>query len=561
MKLRPFLISLVIAVILLLSSAGGGLYWILAQSPLELREGGVMRQPLGTVFIPKQAPAMISLMVNPDRLESFSQLAVNPANRRKTHRELKRLEQSILAITGLDYRQEIQPWLGEEITLGVTSLDFDRNSNNGAQAGYLLAVETKDSQLAKEFLQLSYSQQAIAGDFDLVFEPYKGINLIYQRPLKPLPNNRFVASAVIGNFVLFANDLKVLREAINNVQVPNLNLKNAPDYQEALKTIKDPRIGISYVNFPALSAWLSNLSIPELPEISQTLTVTLSLKSEGLVAQTALIGVSGAENQNPVLNAPVEALQYTPSNSILALAGTNLDQFWQQIQTHLVTDSPLQQFLNRLIRQLEQPLGLNLSKDIFSWVKGEFSLALVPKVEGGTADWLFIAEKTPDVDIKNKIAYLDGLAQEQGYNIGELALSEQTVTAWTKLRTSKITKDKDLARLDTQVRGVYLETDRYFLFATSIEALSQGISSEKIPLTESKKFQQAISALPIENDGYVYIDWQESEPIIEEKIPVVKVAELAIKPFFNNLRSFTLSSQGSENSIQRATIFFNLGVR
>lgn len=561
MKFRPFFIFLAIASIFLLTLAGGGIYWIIAQSPLELLKGGVMRQPIATVFMPKQAPAMVSLLVNPDKLESFSQLAVNPQNRRKSHQEFKRLEDSLLAKTGLDYQKEIQPWLGDEMTLGVTSLDFDHNKENGIQPGYLLAVETKNAQLTKEFLQASYSKQAIAGDFELVFETYKGINLINQKPLKPLGNNRFLSSAVVGNFVLFANDLKVLREGINNVQVPNLNLKNAPEYQNALKTIEDPRIGIVYANFPALSAWLSNLPIPELPEISQAITVTLSLKSEGLVAQTALIGVNEAENQPPALLMPVEALNYTPDTSILSVAGTDLNRFWMQIQNNLVTNSPLQQIANRLIKQLETPLGLNLPEDIFSWVKGEFSLSLVPKLEGGAADWLFIAEKTPEVEINEKVAYLDSLAQKQGYSIGELPLGNKSVTAWTKLGTAKVGKSKDLAKLETKVQGVHTETDNYFLFSTSVEAISQALSEDKTPLINSSKFQQAIRALPKENDGYVYIDWNESEPIIEQKFPVVKVAELAIKPLFNNLRSLTLSSQGSENNLRRATIFFNLGVR
>ncbi|MGK7932688.1 MAG: DUF3352 domain-containing protein [Microcystaceae cyanobacterium] len=561
MKPRPFFISLAIAAILLLTIAGGSVYWIITQSPLELLTGGVMRQPLGTVFMPKQSPAMISLLVNPDRLESFSQLAVNAKNRRKSHQEFRKIEKSLLAKTGLDYRNEIQPWLGEEITLGVTSLDFDHNASNGTQPGYLLAVETKNAQLTKEFLQVAYSKQAIAGEFDLVFEAYKGINLISQKPLKPLGNQRFLASAVVGNFVLFANDLRVLREAVNNVQVANLNLKNAIAYQEALKTIKDPRIGIAYANFPALSAWLSNLPIPELPEISQGVTVTLSLKAEGLVAQTGLIGVKGEANQSPVLFNPVNALKYTPASSILTLAGTHLTQLWTQIQTDIATDSPLQQFVNRLISQLETPLGLNLSEDIFNWVNGEFSLNLVPKLEGGAADWLFIAEKTED--ISEKVAYLDDLAQQQGYSIGKLPLLEldTDVTAWTKLRTTKVTNRKDLAKLDTQVQGVHTETDKYFLFSTSVEAISQALSDSDPSLIDSTRFQQAIRALPSENDGYVYINWPESEPIIEEKFPVIKVAELAIKPFFNNLRSLTLSSQGSENQIRKATFFFNLGVR
>ncbi|XTZ12951.1 MAG: DUF3352 domain-containing protein, partial [cyanobacterium endosymbiont of Rhopalodia inflata] len=51
------------------------------------------------------------------------------------------------------------------------------------------------------------------------------------------------------------------------------------------------------------------------------------------------------------------------------------------------------------------------------------------------------------------------------------------------------------------------------------------------------------------------------EKILEQKFPIVKVVELSIKPLLNNLQSLTVSSQGKENGIRRATIFLNLGAR
>ena len=199
---------------------------------------------------------------------------------------------------------------GEEITLAVTSLDFDRDTDNGIQPGYLLAIQSKNSESAKEFLQASYSKQAVSGKFDLVFETYKGINLIYQRPLTAGDNNRFLASAVVGDTVLFANNIKVLREALNNVQVPDLNLKNSPDYQEAIKNITEPRIAIVYGNLPTLSAWIANQPVPESPEAKQRLATAFTLKSGGIVAQTALIGVLGQDDQAPILSSPVGALSF-----------------------------------------------------------------------------------------------------------------------------------------------------------------------------------------------------------------------------------------------------------
>jgi hypothetical protein len=559
-KLRSLFSLLTTTAIALLAIAGVSLYWILVQSPLQLLQGGVNREPAAAVFVSKQSPVMLSLLVKPERLEAFAQLTAAPQNRRRSRQQLQEVEKSLLANTGLNYEREIRPWLGNEITLAVTSLDFDRLSENGAKPGYLLAVQAKDRELAKEFLQLSYSQQALSGTSDLVFADYKGANLIYKRPRGAEVNTNFLASAVVADFVLFANEPRVLRDAINNVQVADLNLKNAPAYREALKTIPEPRIGIAYGNLPALSAWIANLPVPETPEITQALAVSLSLKSQGLVAETALSGVSGSETESPALSQPVGALAYVPANSIVTAAGTNLNQFWQQAESGLAADSPLQQLLQRGIERLQQPLGLDLPQDVFAWVRGEYSLAAVPNLEGGDPDWIFIAEKVPGVAVETAIAHLDELAQSQGYSVGQLPLLEKSVTAWTKLKAAP-RGERNLARVAADVRGVHWDEGKYAIFATSFEAMSQAISAAQEPLIESQKFQRAIAALPTENDGYFYLDWNQSEPLIEAKFPAVRVVGFAIKPILDNLRSLTLSSEGSQAGIRRATAYLNLGVR
>ena len=555
MKPRTFFLTLAIIVTVLLSIAGGGLYWVLSTSPLTLLKGGIMGEPTAAAFIPKQSPIMVSLLVNPNRLEAFSQLIASPAKRKRSHQELEELEQSLLAKTGLNYQKEVKPWLGEEITLAVTSLDYDHSTQNGIQPGYLLVVQTKDPELSKEFLQLSYSESAIAGNYDLVFDTYQGANITYKRSLKPNPNSNLFSSTVVGNYVLFANHPKVLREALSSVQAPDLNLYNAIAYQDALQTIEEPRIGIFYANFPELSAWLSHLAVPEKPDITQTLTVALSLKSEGLVAKTALIGVKEQENPLLLLSQPVGTLDYIPSNALLTAAGSNLNQFWQQVETGLDTNSPLQQLIYRTIESVQTPWNLELSQDIFSWVKGDYSLALI---NSGKPEWVFVTESLDPTETENALIHLDELAKNQGYSVDKLTVADQSVTAWTKLKTSAKNK---ITRLEAEVKGAHLQMGNYAILTTSLEAMSQVLSASQDPLVSSTKFQQAISALPTENNGYFYLDWNNSQPLLEQQFPLIRVLELTVKPLFKNLRSLTITSEGNVNGIRRATAFLNLGVR
>jgi hypothetical protein len=553
MKFRSFILSIIIAGLILLSLAGVSISQIIKNSPLTLKEGGVTITPTATMFIPQQAPLMVSLLTNPDRLEAFSQLGSPLSQRPKSQQDFTQLKNSLLAQTGLNYNQQIKPWLGEEITFAITSLDLDREPENGSQAGYLLAVTTKNANLAKNFLQSSYSQKALSTSSELNFETYKGVNIIDESSFNNPYDQGFKARAVVGKYVLFANNINVLKNAINNVQAKNLNLANSTAYQSALETITEPRIGIAVVNLPAIAAWIDHQPIPETPDIEQILTVSLGLKPQGLVAQTALIGVSGDTQQKPALNAPVTALALIPSETVLTAAGIDLNHLWEQIETGLDQDSPLQKLFNQAIVTLEKPLEIDLPTTIFSWVKGEYALATVPNKD--QLDWIFVAEKRPEFNAQSAIDHLDELAQNEGYSVGNLPLFDGTMKAWTKLETKG--KNKRLVSLDAQVKGVHTTIDNYEVFASSIELLSKAVGQQEKSLLNSNKFQDAIAALPLNNDGYFYIDWQNSNSVFQ-KIPLLKVIRLAGSPLFKNLESLTLSSEGSENGVRRATIFFNL---
>ncbi|MBR8829398.1 MAG: DUF3352 domain-containing protein [Gomphosphaeria aponina SAG 52.96 = DSM 107014] len=543
MKLRSFFLPAFV-VVLIIAVVGG--YLLFGKSSLNRSSGGVMTEPSAAIFVPRQAPAMLSLLVNPDSLEGFGRSPL----------DLKSLKNSLFAQSGLDYNNNIKPWLGDEVTLALTSLDYDREPENGVQPGYLLVVQTKDVELAKEELQLWYSKRAIAGNSDLVFEQYKGVNLIYQRPKETDYAGTIGVSAVVGDFVIFANHPKVLRDAINNVQAADLNLQNSPAYQDALSTITEPRIGVAYLNIPGVSAWIGNSPSLANLEVREMLTIALTLKGKGLAAATALIGVAGIENQSPSLSAPVRALNYIPGQSILTAAGSNLNQFWRQVESGLKPESPLQQVLNQAISRVNQLYQIDLPEEIFSWVTREYAFSLLP-LRDGKLDWVFVAEKSGASDAG--VAHLDLLAKERGLSVGGLPLLEQEMIAWTKLQTvrEQVGKKGSLVSLDARISGIHTQVENYEILSSSLEGMAAALG-EEVSLLAVPQFVEAIAVLPDANDGYLYVDWLASKPIFEAKFPLLRVVELVGKPLFENLRSVTITSQGVSNNVRRATIFFDL---
>ncbi|MBD1878343.1 DUF3352 domain-containing protein [Coleofasciculus sp. FACHB-T130] len=592
MKRRSFFYVLAAGVLVLLLIGAGGFYWLRANSPLALLGGGEVTNPSATIFVPKKAPVMVSLLVNPDRLEGLRQAVARPANRKRSRAELNQFKQSLLANTDLDYRRDIQPWLGDEITLALTSLDIDRTRDNGEQRGLLLAVTTKNPQRSREFVDLFWQKQANV-ETDLVFETYKGVKLIYKnqesvvktqdavnkgfynRDRSALPKDAInrasaqnsVATAVVGDrFVLFANNPRVLKEAINNVQAPNLSLSDSTSYQRAIESISQPKIGLTYVNLPALAKLLGNNSQMEIDPTYESLAIAISPKTQGLLAETALLAATGQEipPTTPSLSQPVGALQYLPEKIAIAASGSNLEQLWTQLTSGLDSDDSLVQLIDQPIANLQARWGIDLKQDIFSWVQGEYALGMLPRADRKDSDWIFVAEKSATTKAEAAIDRLDAVAKQQGLSVSSFTLENQPISAWTQLTTTADKnqgEDQDSVKLEAQVKGVHASIGKYEIFTTSIEAMNQAIKAPDNSLVKSDRFQANITSLPQPNNGYLYLDWASSQAFLERQLPIVRVVELVAKPLFNELNSLAFSSYGSDDGVRRSKVFLRLGAK
>ncbi|MBD2305177.1 DUF3352 domain-containing protein [Chroococcidiopsis sp. FACHB-1243] len=579
MKRSLFFSAIATAVVVLLLIGVGGFYWINAQSPLSLLRGGTTNTPAAAIFVPKQAPAMVSLLVNPEKLESLRQLAARPSDRRQSRQELERFKSSLLASSSLDYRQDIQPWLGEEVTLALTSPDIDRDATNGNQPGYLMVLTSRNSVKSREFLQLLFSQRAIAGR-DLVSETYQGVNIFSDRnrvnvgahSRAPLQEQISLVGAAVGDrFILFANHPKVLREAINNVQAPDLSLNDSAQYQHALSLLPTERIGVIFLNLPQVTTLLGKE--PQ-EQIYDSQIIALKLNPQGIVAETSITAnQTELAPAGKMLSEPVQALQYLPTTTNLAIAGldlshlqnTNLNQLWRQITTVLSGSSndAISRSIAQPLAKLQDSWGIDISQDIFSWVQGEYALGMLPQKDASTsADWIFIAEKSEGTDLA--IDRFNTIAENRGLSITPLFSNEQKIYAWMQVNPVPSSPselgDRSLLTLKAKVQGVYTTIDKYEIFTSSVAAMEAALKAAKTnSLLKSSQFQSAIKAIPQPNQGYLYLNLPRSREILERQLPLVKLLEVAAKPFFDKTQSITVSSYGDRTDVLQGSIVLRLG--
>ena len=338
-----------------------------------------------------------------------------------------------------------------------------------------------------------------------------------------------------------------------NVQIISgpfsINLANSENYKAALSTIKIPRISVAYLNLLALTKVLES----EPTEPTPTLTLAFALDPQGLLAESALSGVVKSETPQTLLSAPVEALNYLPSQTILTAAGVDLKGFWQQILTEFGDNSPIADLLAGALNRWQDPWGLNLPEDIFSWVKGEYALSLLPNGSEDRTRWLFVGQrKEADNDaIEANLGHLDDLARERGLNVGNVKLGEQPVQIWAEFVASG-------GKIDADVRGVRTAIDDYELISNSLDAIAKATNPNFKSLAESKEFQDAIAPLPSENNGYLYINWRKVRPIFEQQFPRLRLLELVVQPLLDRLQSLTLTSLGDREGVSRATMLLKI---
>lgn len=285
MKFKFFLRILVAGAVTFFLLTIVGSIAVATQTPLRLLIGGVTEFPQAAVFIPKQAPTMVSLTVNPEKLYSIRQVTLPLSSRQGDRREWQHWLEGNLRSLDLDYSR-LKPWLGDEITLAVTTLDYDRNSANGAQPGYLLALQAKNIELARADLA-RFEVEGVSSN--------RGAEIVtYQERIGSKIGIK--CSTIIGNFVLLANDPEILREAVEVAQAVDLNLEHSDYYREFAES-QQPHLAIAYLNVPRTFAWLNKSSKVERindGSNSQILRALMAIANKKLAVKTALTEVADA---------------------------------------------------------------------------------------------------------------------------------------------------------------------------------------------------------------------------------------------------------------------------
>ncbi|MEO1391537.1 MAG: DUF3352 domain-containing protein [Cyanobacteria bacterium J06634_5] len=521
----------------------GGFWTLTANSPLTLLSGGDRPIAAATAFIPNSSPFTLSLLTKPDKLVGLQQALIAPDERQQAEAEIAQLKQAFFSSTGLDYDQDVQSWIGNEVTFALTDRDLDIDSANGRQPGYLLAIDIASdrSQAAQAFLQRFWLQQSLAGN-EPMSERISGVRILYSPPtsLQTSPHKLTAASALVGDqFVIFSNDVRAIKHSIRAAQTAT-NLAQNPTYRQAVSQLDEQRLGLMYLDTTALMApktssqdsETSDQKTSDKPLSPHFIAIGLNLSQDtaaaGLIADIQLppdnnsLRKSSPASQGKaraaertLSEAPrtkallteetllTEALSFLPATSALVLEGQNINTLAPSLKATGMTQSALPDFLKLgldlgLIENSDDKTRANKSR----WQRMlSLQLSQSPSQSSSNAESLdgplwpigsyvlgqlgsgdddWILAIEPDV---SSLEQLDKAAIAQGYSVVPVSIGEVEATAWTRFEAKKRGR-RSSGGLETEVLALHLQQttpsqQRYEIFASSLAAMESALESHQ----------------------------------------------------------------------------------
>ncbi|MEH1969235.1 DUF3352 domain-containing protein [Nostoc sp.] len=377
----------------LLIGAGSAAYWLLAQRQLSSSDLLV-----GANIIPGDALFAVSLTTDPQQWQKLREFGTKDTQA-ELDKNLVQLRDRFLTNNGYDFQKDIAPWVGDDVTIAILApatgnkpapKPVTTNENAASdQQSMVMVLPVKNPEIAKSIL----AQPKTLKQGKWIDRTYQGIAI---KQSEGKAGENFSAALLDGRFLVITDSPKATERAIDAYK-NKTSLATTGGFAENFPKIANYQpFGQFYVNVPTaakIAAASPNRPLPAqvLAQLqnNQGLAGTMTLESEGIRFK----GVSWLNpNSQRVLvveNKAGKMQSRVPAETLMMLAGGNLQRLWRD---YVLTSqgNPLSPIAPEQIRGgIKSLTDLDLEKDLLSWMKGEFSLSVIPATpkEGSPNDF------------------------------------------------------------------------------------------------------------------------------------------------------------------------------
>jgi Protein of unknown function (DUF3352) len=529
---------------------------ILAGTPVDdlYAQGNTTIRPAETVisatrFVPQQAVMTVSFY--PD-LKTWSQL-----DRFHTRSTKKIFDQAIASFqTSIfpkrNFERDIQPWLGN-LTFAVFPNTSIASKNEGSSvSNFLFVIEVKDLDSASKF----YEEEIVNSSGKvLLTKEYQGFKIVQIG----YDNGKPFTYAFIDKYLVIAQQEVLLRKAID-VYRHKVSLASSPandnlDLKNPVFWLHIPNLAELVKQFPPSDADISSESLAVLNSIG-AVNLGIGIDSEGIRLKTSTKLKAISTYLGAFKSSPGRVISQFPSETIGLLSGSDLKTHWQKFAREIERIPELKTSLNEFRQLLKSsPISLDLDKDIFGWMDGEFAFAGIATIqdEGILATLGFtpalILQTSDRRSAESLLKKLNEFIKGSFGLVETKTIGSIPVTQWMFPGAPEPILSYGWYRNDT-------------MFVTIGGSLPTLLASKpQEPLPDSSAFRAIAGSLPQPNLGYFYLDMDKTWKLIGEKIPESTNIGTEATAILSRIRGIGVTVTASDRTTAKLELLLSLKPR
>ncbi len=506
---------------------------------------GTISDALGSAkLVPDEAIMTAYISTDPklwSNLENFG----TPEAQKLITQGLEDFKKDLTKDSDLSYEKDLKPWLG-----GVMFAVLPPNPVQPTQSApqersepnLLMVVGVKDKLAALDFSKKLKSQK----DVETKEIDYKGETITETIENKGAPSY----SAILNDRVVFAPNKENVQQAIDtykgeasfaskpgadklfnhNVDLQNTLVKvYVPDYGNTVKQLLTTNS----------SSQIPPQTLEQLKQV-KSMIGAIGVDDVGIrMKATANLDPQLTEYQYP--NSPSNLVSLFPVDTIVSANGKGLKGVWSAFVKQSETNPELNQALQQTRTQL-QAINIDLDKDIFGWMDGEFALALIPANQGVLANTGFGAALVFDTsDRQTTEATFD--------KINNIAQNQLPIS----IQKGKV-GDKDVTKWEFPGQGAlvtqgWLDNDTVFMAVG--DSVAQTVATPTNPsLKDSDPFKTIAGSLQQPNSGYFYLNMDLSMDIFDRFAALQPIPKEA-RTVLNSIRGVGMTANNPNKEISQ----------
>ncbi len=504
-----FLIPAVGAAVVVAGSIAAYMYF---KSP-----SGASSDALGSAKLVPSTALMATYITTDSQAWAKLQQFGTPEAQKLVAKSLENFNKQMFSDSNVSYEKDIKPWAGgvmiavlppnpvKQAQLKVPSRVTNVPTNLQQESNILMVVGIKDKLSALNFANKLKSQKGVK----FQESDYQG-----QKIIETTENSKATYSVVLNNsHLILAPEKQAVEKAIDTFKGQS-SFASKEGASSILSKGVDVKNSLAQIYVPDYAGMVQQLAAgsqqaKQLPP--QALTQLKQIKSvvAGVGVDDAGVRVKAIANLDPQLNkfqyqsSPGNIVGQFPTDTFALVSGNGISRGWETLVEESKNYPEMKQALEQVRGQLKF-VNIDLDKDIFGWMNGEFAFGAVPSNQGVLANVGFggalVFDTSDRKTAEATLTKLDTLAKTQQINVANRNIAGKDVTEW------------QIPRQGALLAHGWLDQDTVFVALGG--PVADAISDHKNQsLNNSDAFKAVTGSLHKPNGGYFYLDMDRTKTV------------------------------------------------